>query len=101
MLVSEMWYRWGWLICIMKAVLLLLIWTQSVELRKLRALTKAQQELIEILPKKCLTYHQLTYFSAKYDLYMDSLNYASKKDRSRLADSTRKFGQILRQNDNP
>lgn len=98
MLVSEMWYRWGWLICIVKVTLAVFIWAQTVELKKLRALTKVQQELIETLPKKCLTYHQLSYYSTKYDIYMDSLNYAPKKDRPRLEDSVRKFGQILRKN---
>lgn len=62
---------------------------------------QSKKHIPEIKPCKCLTYHQLSYYSTKYEIYMDSLNYASKKNRPRLEDSVRRYGQILRQNDNP
>lgn len=51
----------------------------------------------EIKPCRCLTYYEMQYYSTKYDMYIDSLNYGSKKNRHRYADSTVKFGKILRQ----
>jgi len=67
--------------------------SRNAELKELRAY-KAK-----IKPCKCLTYHQIMTYTAKYDMFMDSLNYSSKKNRERLADSTRKYGQLLRQQD--
>lgn len=51
----------------------------------------------EIKPCRCLTYYEMQYYSTKYDMYIDSINYGSKKNRQRYADSTVKFGKILRQ----
>ena len=51
----------------------------------------------EIKPCRCLTYYEMQYYSTKYDMYIDSINHGSKKNRQRYADSTVKFGKILRQ----
>lgn len=50
-----------------------------------------------IKPCRCLTYYEMQYYSTKYDMYIDSINHGSKKNRQRYADSTVKFGKILRQ----
>lgn len=83
------WYNWVWLVCIF-FVPMFGLWAQYQELKELRTF-KAQ-----IKPCKCLTYYEVILYHEKYAMFIDSMNYASKKNRPRLADSARKYNELLR-----
>lgn len=47
-------------------------------------------------PCHCLTYEEISAYTAFYEVYLDSANYAPKKQRPRYQDSIQKYSDILK-----
>lgn len=61
--------------------------------------TEPEVKCPEIKPCNCLTHHQIMLYQYKYDMFIDTLNYGRKADKPRIADSVRKYGTLLKHND--
>lgn len=60
---------------------------------------RVNYNITEIKPCNCLTHHQIMLYQYKYDMFIDTLNYGRKADKPRIADSVRKYGTLLKHND--
>lgn len=89
MSVSELWYRWGWLICIVKVTLGGLIWVQTVELKKLRA------EIAKPKDCKCLTIKEVLLHVNKRERFIEELQRAKLGKRNALIDSINFHNSVL------